>query len=51
MDISVFRFYKYIKNMGKISIDNENYSKFMKMFRKTKKNDKISNNTHVKAIL
>ena len=54
-DISILWFYGYIRNIGGYFFTNidgsENYLKFIGMLEKTKKNDKISKNTHFKVIL
>ena len=54
-NISVLEFYKYIRNIGEISMDilkkknrcGENYSKFTRKLEKTPKNDKISKNIYI----
>ena len=58
IDISILRFYGYIRNIGEISIDIfTQISVRRKLFKidgnawKTPKNDKISKNTHFKVIL
>ena len=62
MDISVLRFYEYIRNIGEISMDIlikiiygqklfKIHGNALKNTKKKKRKDKVSKNTHVKVIL
>ena len=50
-NISVLRFYRYIRNIEKISVERKLFKIYRNAWENSKKNDKISKNSYFKVIL